>query len=284
MQDGDGLLSFNFRADRVREILGALLDPGFAGFQRRRTIRFAAAAGMTQYSEELDAFLETLFPPQNLKGILGEVVAAAGRTQLRMAETEKYPHVTYFLNGGEETPYPGEERIMVPSPKVATYDLQPEMSAPELTDKAVEAIRSGRFDLIVLNYANPDMVGHTGSLPAAIEAVETVDAGLGRIADAVGGAGGALLVTADHGNCELMRDPVTGGPHTAHTTNPVPVLLMGGDVPSLADGRLADIAPTLLALMGLPKPAEMSGASLLLPSHDSSVAAGRDPVPSSSSR
>jgi 2,3-bisphosphoglycerate-independent phosphoglycerate mutase len=284
MKDGDGLLSFNFRADRVREILAALLDPAFAGFPRRRIIRFAAAAGMTQYSDELDAFLKTLFPPQNLKSILGEVVAAAGRTQLRMAETEKYPHVTYFLNGGEETPYPGEERIMVPSPKVATYDLQPEMSAPELTDKAVEAIRSGRFDLIVLNYANPDMVGHTGSLPAAIEAVETVDAGLGRIADAVGGAGGALLVTADHGNCELMRDPVTGGPHTAHTTNPVPVLLMGGDVPSLADGRLADIAPTLLALMGLPKPAEMSGASLLLPSHDSSVAAGRDPVPSSSSR
>ena len=193
------------------------------------------------------------------------MVAAAGRTQLRMAETEKYPHVTYFLNGGEETPYPGEERIMVPSPKVATYDLQPEMSAPELTDKAVEAIRSGRYDLIVLNYANPDMVGHTGSLPAAIKAVETVDAGLGRIADAVREAGGALLVTADHGNCELMRDPATGGPHTAHTTNPVPVLLMGGEAESLADGRLADIAPTLLALMGLPKPAEMSGASLLRP-------------------
>ena len=220
---------------------------------------------MTQYSDELDAFLKTLFPPQNLKSILGEVVAAAGRTQLRMAETEKYPHVTYFLNGGEETPYPGEERIMVPSPKVATYDLQPEMSAPELTDKAVEAIRSGRFDLIVLNYANPDMVGHTGSLPAAIKAVETVDAGLGRIADAVREAGGALLVTADHGNCELMRDPATGGPHTAHTTNPVPVLLMGGEAESLAEGRLADIAPTLLALMGLPKPAEMSGASLLRP-------------------
>ena len=242
--------------------------PARSGFFRLPApppIRFAAAAGMTQYSDELDALLKTLFPPQNLKSILGEVVAAAGRTQLRMAETEKYPHVTYFLNGGEETPYPGEERIMVPSPKVATYDLQPEMSAPELTDKAVAAIRSGRFDLIVLNYANPDMVGHTGSLPAAIKAVETVDAGLGRIADAVREAGGALLVTADHGNCELMRDPATGGPHTAHTTNPVPVLLMGGEAESLADGRLADIAPTLLALMGLPKPAEMSGASLLCP-------------------
>ena len=202
MKDGDGLLSFNFRADRVREILAALLDPDFAGFPRRRPIRFAAAAGMTQYSDELDAFLKTLFPPQNLKSILGEVVAAAGRTQLRMAETEKYPHVTYFLNGGEETPYPGEERIMVPSPKVATYDLQPEMSAPELTDKAVAAIRSGRFDLIVLNYANPDMVGHTGSLPAAIKAVETVDAGLGRIADAVREAGGRA---PRHGRSRQLR-------------------------------------------------------------------------------
>jgi 2,3-bisphosphoglycerate-independent phosphoglycerate mutase len=263
MLDGDGLLSFNFRADRVREILAALLDPSFSGFACRRPIRFAAAVGMTQYSEKLDAFLKTLFPPQNLKNILGQVVADAGRAQLRMAETEKYPHVTYFLNGGEEAEYPGEDRIMVPSPKVATYDLQPEMSAPELTDKAVEAIRSGRYDLIVLNYANPDMVGHTGSLPAAVKAVETVDAGLGRIAEAIAAAGGALLVTADHGNCEMMRDPITGGPHTAHTTNPVPVLLMGGRAASLADGRLADIAPTLLDLMGLSKPAEMTGVSLL---------------------
>jgi 2,3-bisphosphoglycerate-independent phosphoglycerate mutase len=182
-----------------------------------------------------------------------------------MAETEKYPHVTYFLNGGREEPYAGEDRIMVPSPKVATYDLQPEMSAPELTDKAVEAIGSGKYDLIVLNYANPDMVGHTGSLPAAIKAVETVDTGLGRIVEAIGKAGGALLVTADHGNCEMMRDPVTGGPHTAHTTGPVPILVygVGGDAAALRDGRLADIAPTLLALMGLPKPAEMSGGSLL---------------------
>jgi 2,3-bisphosphoglycerate-independent phosphoglycerate mutase len=181
-----------------------------------------------------------------------------------MAETEKYPHVTYFLNGGREVPYDGEDRIMVPSPKVATYDLQPEMSAPELTDKAVEAIRSGRYDLIVLNYANPDMVGHTGSLPAAIKAVETVDRGLGRIADAIAASGGALLVTADHGNCEMMRDPETGGPHTAHTTNPVPIVLLGaGNRALLAEGRLADIAPTLLELMDLPKPKEMTGASLL---------------------
>ena len=181
-----------------------------------------------------------------------------------MAETEKYPHVTYFLNGGREEPYPGEDRIMVPSPKVATYDLQPEMSAPELTDKAVAAINSGKYDLIVLNFANPDMVGHTGSLPAAIKAVETVDTALGRIAEAIAKAGGALLVTADHGNCELMRDPETGGPHTAHTTNPVPIVLTGaGNRGLMAEGRLADIAPTLLELMDLPKPPEMNGVSLL---------------------
>ena len=264
IKDGDGVLCFNFRADRVREILGAMLDPDFSGFPRPRVVRFAAAVGMTQYSEELDKFMQTIFPPQPLTHILGEVVAEAGRTQLRMAETEKYAHVTYFLNGGREEPYRGEERIMVPSPKVATYDLQPEMSAPELTDKAVEAIASGKYDLIVLNYANPDMVGHTGSLPAAIKAVETVDTGLGRIADAIEKSGGALLVTADHGNCEMMRDPQTGGPHTSHTTNRVPLLLLGARNRALvAEGRLADIAPTLLELMELPKPKEMTGHSLL---------------------
>jgi 2,3-bisphosphoglycerate-independent phosphoglycerate mutase len=264
MQDGDGVLCFNFRADRVREILGAMLDANFSGFARPRIVRLAAAVGMTQYSDELDTLMPAIFPSQTLTNILGAVVAQSGRTQLRMAETEKYPHVTYFLNGGHEAPYRGEDRIMVPSPKVATYDLQPEMSAPELTDKAVAAINSGKYDLIILNYANPDMVGHTGSLPAAIKAVETVDAGLGRIADAIENAGGALLVTADHGNCELMRDPQTGGPHTAHTTNPVPVVLLGGRNRALvAEGRLADVAPTLLELMGLPKPREMTGASLL---------------------
>ncbi len=263
IRDGDGVLCFNFRADRVREILDAILDPKFSGFARPRKLDIAAAVGMTQYSENLDALMQTMFAPQSFPNILGEVVAAAGRTQVRMAETEKYPHVTYFLNGGREEPYPGEARIMVPSPKVATYDLQPEMSAPELTAKAVEAIDSGKYDLIVLNFANPDMVGHTGSLPAAIKAVETVDTGLGKIADAIQKSGGALLVTADHGNCEMMRDPETGGPHTSHTTNPVPLLLVGGGNASLAEGRLADIAPTLLELMGLPKPAEMTGVSLL---------------------
>jgi 2,3-bisphosphoglycerate-independent phosphoglycerate mutase len=263
VKDGDGVLCFNFRADRVREILTAMLDSSFSGFERKRIVRFMAAVGMAQYSEALDKLMQTIFPPQTFPNILGEVAAKAGRTQLRMAETEKYPHVTYFLNGGREEPYPGEDRIMVPSPKVATYDLQPEMSAPELTAKAVEAIGSGKYDLIVLNYANPDMVGHTGSLPAAIKAVETVDVGLGQIADAIEKASGALLATADHGNCEMMRDPKTGGTHTAHTTGPVPVMVMGGGNVTLHDGRLADIAPTLLELMDLPKPAEMTGTSLI---------------------
>jgi 2,3-bisphosphoglycerate-independent phosphoglycerate mutase len=264
MHHGDGLLCFNFRADRVRQILAAFLDPAFDGFAPEPTIRFSAAAGLTEYSAALNPFLLTLFPPQSMAEILGEVVARAGLTQLRMAETEKYPHVTYFLNGGEETPFPGEARIMVPSPKVATYDLQPAMSAPELTEKAVAAIGSGRYDLIVLNFANADMVGHTGSLQAAIAACEAVDAGLGRIAQAITAAGGRLLVTADHGNAELMKDPATGGPHTAHTTNPVPVLLHEAPAgTSLADGRLADLAPTLLALLGLPQPAAMTGRSLL---------------------
>jgi 2,3-bisphosphoglycerate-independent phosphoglycerate mutase len=264
MRDGDGVLCFNFRADRVREILAAILDPKFSGFERKRAVKVACAVGMTQYSDELDRFMQAIFPSQSLTKILGEVVANAGRTQLRTAETEKYPHVTYFLNGGREEPFPGEDRIMVPSPKVATYDLQPEMSAPELTDKVVAAIDSGKYDLIVLNYANPDMVGHTGSLPAAVKAVETVDTGLGRIADAIERAGGALVVTADHGNCEMMRDPETGGPHTAHTTNPVPLFLLGARNRALVtEGRLADIAPTLLELMELPQPQEMTGKSLL---------------------
>ena len=264
MKDGDGVLCFNFRADRVREILGAMLDPAFAGFPRKRTVKVAAAVGMAQYSEELDRLMATIFPPQSFPNILGEVVANAHRTQLRMAETEKYPHVTYFLNGGREEPFEGEDRIMVPSPKVATYDLQPEMSAPELTDKAVEAIKSGKYDMIVLNFANADMVGHTGSIPAAIKAVETVDTGLGKIANAIEQMGGALLVTADHGNAEMMVDPNTGGPHTAHTLNPVPLILIGaGNRVVVKEGRLADLAPTMLELMGLPKPAEMTGSSLL---------------------
>ncbi len=265
MRDGDGVLCFNFRADRVREILLALLDPKFSGFARPRTVKIAAALGMTNYSEELDRFMQAIFPPDDLEQVLGEIAAAAGRTQLRMAETEKYPHVTYFLNGGREEPYAGEDRIMVPSPKVATYDLQPEMSAPELTDKAVAAIDSGKYDLIVLNFANPDMVGHTGSLAAAIKAVETVDTGLGKIAAAVKAQGGALLVTADHGNCELMKDPATGGPHTAHTTNPVPFIVITGEDKKFSlrqGGALQDISPTVLGILGLPQPRDMTGHDL----------------------
>ncbi|MEZ5855739.1 MAG: 2,3-bisphosphoglycerate-independent phosphoglycerate mutase [Hyphomicrobiaceae bacterium] len=266
MKDGDAILCINFRADRAREILAALLIEDFDGFARKSTRRFVAAAGLASYGETLDPFVATLFPRQELRHGLGEATANAGRTQVRMAETEKYPHVTYFFSGGQEQPYAGEERILVPSAKVATYDLQPEMSAPELGQKAVAAIRSGKFDLLVLNFANPDMVGHTGSLPAAIKAVETVDRCLGDIADAIAEAGGALLVTADHGNCELMRDPETGGPHTSHTTNVVPVILAGAPSGTrLRDGgRLADLAPTLLSLMGVPQPAEMTGESLLV--------------------
>lgn len=263
MTDGDGVLCFNFRPDRVREILTALLDQNFSAFPRRRALRFAATVGMAAYGQKLDALMKAIFPPQTLSNVLGQVVADAGRSQLRIAETEKYPHVTYFLNGGREDRYPGEDRIMVPSPKVATYDLQPEMSAPEVTEKAVAAVRSGRYDLIVLNYANPDMVGHTGDLAAAIKAVEAVDAGMARLTKAMDETGGVMLITADHGNCELMRNPETGGPHTAHTTNPVPLLLVGCSDISLVGGRLADIGPTVLALIGLAKPPEMTGVSLL---------------------
>ncbi|HKS88206.1 MAG TPA: 2,3-bisphosphoglycerate-independent phosphoglycerate mutase [Stellaceae bacterium] len=265
IRDGDGVLFANFRADRIREIATALLDPDFAGFPRAKLVRFAAALGLTEYSEELNRFLATLFPPEDLSGTFGEIVADAGLTQLRIAETEKYAHVTFFFNGGRETVFPGEERILVPSPKVATYDKQPQMSAPEVTDKVVAAIRSGHFDVVVLNYANTDMVGHSGDLAAAIAAVETVDACLGRLAAAVEAAGGTLVITADHGNAETMRDPATGEPHTAHTLNPVPFIVVNppGVVARVENGRLADVAPTLLAILGLPQPKAMTGHSLI---------------------
>ncbi|GAN70322.1 2,3-bisphosphoglycerate-independent phosphoglycerate mutase [Acetobacter syzygii] len=264
MKDGDGILSFNFRADRIRQLMDALLVPGFDGFARSKVVQFSAALAMTHYSDALADYTTVLFPPEELTNLLGEVIAQAGLRQLRMAETEKYPHVTYFMNGGREKLFEGEDRILVPSPKVATYDLQPEMSAPELTDKAVAAIKSGEYDLIVLNFANPDMVGHTGVLAAAIKAVETVDTGLGRIAQALEEQHGVLLVTADHGNCETMKDPQTGGPHTAHTLNLVPFIVAGATTDKLHDGgKLADLAPTLLDVLNLPKPAEMTGSSLL---------------------
>jgi 2,3-bisphosphoglycerate-independent phosphoglycerate mutase len=265
MQDGDGLLMFNFRADRARQILTALLDPRFDGFNRPRVVKFAIAVGMVDYSAALKPFLKTLFPPEAIKMGLGETVSKAGLKQLRIAETEKYAHVTFFFNGGEERVFDGEERILVPSPKVATYDLKPEMSAPEVTDKLVEAIRSGKFDLIVVNYANSDMVGHTGNLDAAIKAIEAVDTSLGRLMEAVKAMDGVMLVTADHGNAEQMYDETTHQKHTQHTLNRVPALLFNApaNIRSLADGKLADVAPTMLSLMGLPQPAEMTGHSLL---------------------
>ncbi len=266
MADGDGLLMANFRADRVRQILTALLDPTFDAFPRSRIVKFAAAAGMAEYSTALNAFMTTLFRPDSLRHVLGEIAAAAGLKQLRIAETEKYAHVTFFLNGGEETQYPGEDRILIPSPKVATYDLKPEMSAYDVTDKLVAAIDSGKYDLVVVNYANADMVGHTGNLDAAIKAIEAVDRCLGRVRDAVVRAGGAMLITADHGNAETMEDPETHEPHTAHTLNRVPIILVNGPADTqLRDGRLADIAPTLLTLLQLPQPKEMTGRSLLRP-------------------
>jgi 2,3-bisphosphoglycerate-independent phosphoglycerate mutase len=262
--DGDALLFANFRADRAREISLALLDPGFDGFPRARVVKFAAATGLTEYSTALNAFMGSIFPPEDIRETIGEYAAEEGLKQLRIAETEKYAHVTFFLNGGREEPFAGEDRILVPSPKVATYDLQPAMSAVEVTDKLEAAILSGQYDLIVVNYANPDMVGHTGILTAAEEAVETIDACLGRLRAAVEKAGGVLLITADHGNVEMMRDPETGEPHTAHTTFDVPIIVANyKEKIALAHGRLADVAPTLLDLMGLKKPEIMSGHSLI---------------------
>jgi 2,3-bisphosphoglycerate-independent phosphoglycerate mutase len=262
-KDGDGIFCLNFRADRAREILAAIGDPTFTAFDTGARPKWSALLGMVEYSDLHNAYMATAFPKRVLINTLGEWVANHGLTQFRLAETEKYPHVTFFLNGGREAPYPGEDRAMPPSPKVATYDLQPEMSADQVSDHFVAAIQKG-YDLIVVNYANPDMVGHTGSLPAAIKACEAVDRGLTRALAALTAKGGAMIVTADHGNCEVMVDPVTGGPHTAHTTNPVPVILVGGPAgATLCSGRLADLAPTLLQLMGLPQPAEMTGQTLI---------------------
>lgn len=263
MADGDGLFFINFRADRAREILAAVGDPGFDGFETGPRPKLAAMLGMVEYSDAHNAYMTAVFPKRDIVNTLGSWVAQHGMTQFRLAETEKYPHVTFFLNGGKEPPETGEARFMPKSPKVATYDLQPEMSSGEVTDAFVAAIEKG-YDLIVTNFANPDMVGHTGDLAAAIKACEAVDRGLARVVDALDKAGGAMIVTADHGNCETMVDPITGEPHTAHTTNLVPVALYGGPVgATLHAGRLADLAPTILALMGLPQPPEMTGKSLM---------------------
>ncbi|HVZ69173.1 MAG TPA: 2,3-bisphosphoglycerate-independent phosphoglycerate mutase [Rhizomicrobium sp.] len=263
--DGDALLFGNFRADRAREISLALLDPKFKDFERARVVTFSAAAGLTEYSEQLKAFMGALFPAEDIGDTIGEYVSSLGLKQLRIAETEKYAHVTFFLNGGREDPFAGEDRILVPSPKIATYDQKPEMSAYEVTRKLEEAILSEKYDLIVVNYANPDMVGHTGVMEAATKAVETIDECLGRIRAAVEKVGGVMLLTADHGNVEMMKDPETGEPHTAHTTLDVPIIVINAKSNQglrLENGKLADVAPTLLDLMGLKKPAAMTGHSL----------------------
>jgi 2,3-bisphosphoglycerate-independent phosphoglycerate mutase len=261
LRDGDAVVFMNFRADRARQLTRALTDPAFDGFARAVQPKLSYYCTLTSYGEEFD--LPVAFAPQTVQNSFGEYISNLGLRQLRIAETEKYAHVTYFFNGGVETPYAGEERILVASPKVATYDLKPEMSAAEVTDKLVEAIRSRRFQAIICNYANPDMVGHTGNLEAATRAIETVDECLGRCVEAMREIGGEVLVTADHGNAEMMTDSQTQQAHTAHTTNLVPLLYIGRPARLAETGALSDIAPTLLTMMGLPQPAEMTGRSLV---------------------
>jgi len=262
MDDGDVVVFMNFRADRARELTRALTDPGFDGFPRKRVPKLARFVCLTSYGDEF-VRLPVAFGPQSVANGFGEYVSRLGLSQLRIAETEKYAHVTYFFSGGVEALYPGEDRILVPSPKVATYDQRPEMSAAEVTDRLVAAIESGRYDAIVCNYANGDMVGHTGDFDAAKKAIETLDTCIGRVVAAARSAGGEVLVTADHGNAEQMYDPSTGQPHTAHTLNRVPCVFVGRRATMRDGGALRDIAPTLLAMMRISPPAEMTGRSLL---------------------
>jgi 2,3-bisphosphoglycerate-independent phosphoglycerate mutase len=263
VEDGDAMIFMNFRADRARELSRVFVEDGFSDFPRKRQPKLAGYVGLTQYSAKIPA--PAAFAATSLNNVLGEYLAKNGKTQLRIAETEKYAHVTFFFSGGREEEFPGEERILIPSPKVATYDLQPEMSAPEVTDKIVDAIEHQRYDVIVVNYANGDMVGHSGIMEAAIKAVECLDTCVGRIAAALEKVGGEALITADHGNCEQMEDESTGQAHTAHTTEPVPFIYVGKRAVKVRDGGvLADVAPTMLWLMGLDKPAEMTGTSILV--------------------
>ena len=257
----DSVIFFNFRPDRAREITRTLVDDSFTEFETKKNLGLYFVC-MTPYDETLPN-VDIAFKKEALTNTFGEYISKKGLTQLRIAETEKYAHVTFFFNGGEEKQYPGEDRILVPSPKVETYDMQPEMSAEEVTNKVVDAINSKKYDCIILNYANPDMVGHTGNLDAAIKAVETIDGCVARVVEAVNNQNGMILITADHGNCEQMRDYKTGEPHTSHTTNPVPLILVGKDDVKLKEGKLADLAPTMLDLMGLDKPAEMTGESII---------------------
>ena len=265
VQDGDALVMMNFRADRARQILRALLQPDFSGFERQKKVAWSDILGVSEYAEDLNPYIKTLFPSQVIFNGMGDIVAHAGKKQLRIAETEKYPHVTFFFNGGQEEKFEGEKRIMVPSPKVATYDMKPEMSAFEVTSALTKAIESKEFDFIVVNFANTDMVGHTGNFDAAVRAVQAIDACLGQLEAAVRHAGGMLLVTADHGNAEQMTDH-SGEMHTAHSHNLVPVLLINGpkDVKKLKSGSLVDVGPTLLELMNIGVPSDMTGHSLLV--------------------
>lgn len=265
-KDGDVVLMINFRADRAREILYALGDREFNGFERKKIINFAELVGMVEYSVDHNRFMKTIFAPEALKNIFGEVVANHGLTQLRIAETEKYAHVTFFFNGGEEKEFKGEERILINSPKVATYDLKPEMSVYEVTEALTEAIEKQKYDVIICNFANGDMVGHTGIMDAALKAVASVDECLGKVMRAIKSVDGVLLVTADHGNVEKMIDEKTGEPYTAHTVGKVQAVLYNAQttVNGLKNGRLADIAPTLLDLMNIDKPQEMTGNSLIV--------------------
>jgi 2,3-bisphosphoglycerate-independent phosphoglycerate mutase len=262
MNDGDAVVYMNFRADRARQLTRALTDPRFDAFKRDRFPRLGYFCSLTSYGEDF-THVAAAFAPQNVANGFGEYIATKGLKQLRIAETEKYAHVTYFFSGGTENPYAGEERVLVPSPKVATYDLKPEMSAREVTDRLVEAIRSRRFDAIICNFANSDMVGHTGNLAAATRAIEVLDECIGRATSAMQEIGGEVLITADHGNAETMLDPATGQPHTAHTLNLVPLLYVGRKAKIAERGALQDVAPTLLTMMGLPPPREMTGKSLI---------------------
>jgi len=262
LEDGDCVVYMNFRSDRARQLTEAMLNSDFAGFHRSRVPNLAHYFTLTQYdvnqTRATPLFAATLVP-----NTFGELLQIAGLTQLRIAETEKYPHVTFFFNGGEETVFKGEERIMVPSPKVATYDLQPEMNAAEVTNRLVEAILAKKYDAIICNYANGDMVGHTGSIPAAVKAIEALDTCVGRVVDAAKIAGAEIIITADHGNAEQMFDPYSNQMHTQHTTNLVPFIYVGRKAKVASGGALSDIAPSLLSMMGLPKPVEMTGNSLL---------------------
>ena len=261
IQKNDSVIFFNFRPDRAREITRTLVDPDFDGFKRDYFPVYFVC--FTQYDATLPN-VHIAFKPTTLENTFGEYISKKGLTQLRIAETEKYAHVTFFFNGGEEKQYPGEDRILVPSPKVATYDLKPEMSAKEVTEKVIEAIQSQKYNCIILNYANPDMVGHTGNLEATVKAIETIDDCVGKVVEEVNKVQGVLLITADHGNAEQMIDYATGEPHTAHTTNPVPFILIGKEDAKLKPGRLADLAPTMLDIMGLEKPKEMTGESIIV--------------------